>query len=193
MAHNANGFVSGDTLDLILDWLDDDILDTEFEEEIEQEAEEVANTGQFCCTSCSKVYKTKGGLSHHVNMKHNAEIKKADELEWETFDSILSNTQQAIAKTNAIKIMSEGKLQPLCSLFAKRLGDKLFANAKKPVQGPTEKPPPITSKGMGGLQFLSDQPLIQATSQGGLTAVSQNMQQIFRTAEEKFRLETSIQ
>ena len=45
--------------------------------------------------------------------------------------------------------------QPLCSLFAKRLGDKLFVVAKKPVQGQVEKPPPITVKEMAGLQNRS--------------------------------------
>ena len=120
--------------------------------------------------------------------------------------------------------------QPLCSLFAKRLGDKLFASARKPVQGPFEKPSPITAREMGGLQYLSGyvvhkllkkvknqknyltkecqlviqllstfltkdvsgQALIEATSRGGLTAVTRNMHQIFIAAEEKFREETSI-
>ena len=38
----------------------------------------------------------------------------------------------------------------------------------------------------------SGQALIEATSRGGLTAVTRNMQQIFIAAEEKFREETSI-
>jgi len=39
---------------------------------------------------------------------------------------------------------------------------------------------------------VSGQALIEATSRGGLTAVTRNMHQIFIAAEEKFREETSI-
>ncbi len=45
--------------------------------------------------------------------------------------------------------------QPCCSLFAKRLGDKLFAIAKKPAEQSVEKPAPITVNEMAGFQYLS--------------------------------------
>jgi len=40
---DAYGFVRGETLEIIMEWLDDDILDEEFNEEIQREADEVTN------------------------------------------------------------------------------------------------------------------------------------------------------
>ena len=44
--------------------------------------------------------------------------------------------------------------EPLCTLLATKLADKLFYY-KKPQQLPSNKPSPVTEKEMGGLQYLS--------------------------------------
>ena len=40
---DAYGFVRGETLEIIMEWPDDDILDEEVNEEIQREADEVTN------------------------------------------------------------------------------------------------------------------------------------------------------
>ena len=71
-------FIAGEDLEDIFSFLDAGFLEDEkeFIEEIESMASEVANyednSLNFKCSYCSKLCKSKRGLSRHVNVKHPA-------------------------------------------------------------------------------------------------------------------------
>ena len=83
MAKSSEDFISGEDYDCILAWLSEDILndDDDVSSEVTgiiQKAEENNSQG-YQCDICSKLCKSKQGLSRHKNAKHKTENASSPE------------------------------------------------------------------------------------------------------------------
>ena len=99
MAEDADGFVRGETLDVIFDLLDEETLDELFNDEIAHAVEEMTssenNSGEFNCTHCKKKYMTKGGLTRHITKKHDDSViaETADKIDVPDMLSLVKASQ----------------------------------------------------------------------------------------------------
>ena len=79
----SDDYVRGETLDVILDLLDEETLDGLFNDDITTAVEELTSSenkpGEFNCTNCKKKYKTKGGLTRHITKKHDGFVTETTE------------------------------------------------------------------------------------------------------------------
>eukprot|EP00794_Sanderia_malayensis_P011562 gene11562-12757_t len=81
MAASANvveeDFIFGDDIDMLVDFLEDDLFDPNSELlEPFLAVDEELKTGE-ACKECGKMYKTRGGLTRHVNSKHKKHAENA--------------------------------------------------------------------------------------------------------------------
>eukprot|EP00794_Sanderia_malayensis_P014499 gene14499-16006_t len=75
MADSNDDFIRGETLDVVLDLLDEELLDEMFQDGINVALEDInvqeKTSASFSCETCRKYYKTKGGLNRHTRKKHS--------------------------------------------------------------------------------------------------------------------------
>ena len=76
----AEDYVRGETLDVILDLLDEETLDGLFSDDITTAVEELTSSenksGEFNCTNCKIKYKTTDGLTRHIMKNMMASLQK---------------------------------------------------------------------------------------------------------------------